>query len=256
VWAGSAMSFVVRRRCFIMGAVEVVRLHDWRVSPAEARDIQSKLAASVSAPEGAIDVNLVAGIDMHSRQARGMARAAVVVLDYPALTPVELAVAEGEVDMPYIPGLLSFRECPLILAACEKIRNTPDLVLVDGQGIAHPRRLGLASHLGLCLDVATIGCAKSILCGTHMPLEDEAGSYAELREHGELVGAAVRTRLGVKPLYVSVGHKIDLSTAIDWVMRCCRGRRLPEPTRVAHLAAGGQLSLGGIEKGTVEKEYA
>ncbi|MCK4222413.1 MAG: endonuclease V, partial [Dehalococcoidia bacterium] len=119
------------------------------------------------------------------------------------------------------------------------------LILVDGQGIAHPRRLGLASHLGLFLEVPTIGCAKSRLCGRHEPPGEETGSHAELVDNGELIGAALRTRRDVKPIYVSIGHKIDLGLALHWVMNCCRGYRLPEPTRLAHLAAGGLASRPG-----------
>jgi deoxyribonuclease V len=142
-----------------------------------------------------------------------------------------------------VPGLLSFREAPLILAAFEKLTATPDLVFVDGQGIAHPRRIGLASHLGLCLGLPTIGCAKSRLCGEHETPGFAAGSYAELRDNGEVIGAAVRTRAGVKPVYVSIGHMIDLPSAIRRVLDCCRGYRLPEPTRLAHMAAGGNLKV-------------
>jgi deoxyribonuclease V len=130
----------------------------------------------------------------------------------------------------------------LILAACEKLHSPPDLVLIDGQGIAHPRRFGLASHMGLFLDLPTIGCAKSLLCGQHRPVGEETGSHAELFDNGELVGAALRTRSGVKPIYVSVGHRISLASALQWVLGCCRGYRLPEPTRLAHLAAGGMLT--------------
>ncbi len=185
-----------------------------------------------------INPHLVAGIDISSLDAQGVARGAVVVLRYPELSMVEVEVVEGKITFPYIPGLLSFRESPLILTACEKLSNTPDLILIDGQGIAHPRRLGLASHVGLFLDLPTIGCAKSILCGQHRPVGEEAGSHAELLDHGELIGAALRTKSGVKPIYVSVGHKIDLASALQWVIKCCRGYRIPEPTRLAHLAAG------------------
>jgi deoxyribonuclease V len=125
----------------------------------------------------------------------------------------------------------------LILAACDELDSEPDLILVDGQGIAHPRRLGLASHLGLLWDKPTIGCAKSRLCGEHQLVPQEAGSYAELVDKGEVVGAVLRTRRGVNPIYVSIGHKLDLQAAIAWVLRCCSGLRIPEPTRLAHLAA-------------------
>jgi len=155
-------------------------------------------------------------------------------------------VAEDKIAFPYIPGLLSFRESPLILAACEKLCNVPDLVLIDGHGIAHPRRFGLASHLGLSLNLPTIGCAKSILCGRHQPVAEEAGSHTELLDNEELIGAALRTKSGVRPVYVSVGHRIDLASALQWVIKCCRGYRLPEPARLAHLAAAGRLPLEGV----------
>jgi deoxyribonuclease V len=170
-----------------------------------------------------------------------MAQAAAIVLSYPELRLVETSLAQGELDFPYIPGLLSFRELPLILAACRKLSVTPDLILVDGQGVAHPRRIGLACHLGLFLDTPTIGCAKSRLCGSHQVPDDKPGSYAEVVDKGEIIGVALRTRPGVKPVYISTGHKIDLENAIYWVLKCCLGYRLPEPTRLAHLAAGGSL---------------
>ena len=129
----------------------------------------------------------------------------------------------------------------MTLAACQQLTITPDLILVDGQGIAHPRRMGLASHLGLFLDTPTIGCAKSLLCGEHEAPGETSGSYTEVVDRGEIIGAAVRTRPGVKPVYVSIGHKIDLNNAIYWVLKLCRGYRLPEPARLAHLAAGGNL---------------
>jgi deoxyribonuclease V len=222
--------------------MKVLKLHEWEVSTARAREIQLSLAKRVAVENGVINPCLVAGIDISSPDAQGVARGAVVVLSYPELNIVEIEIAQDKITMPYIPGLLSFRESPLILAACEKLTSIPDLVLIDGQGIAHPRRLGLASHVGLFLDLPTIGCAKSILCGQHQTLEEEAGSRAELLDKGELIGAALRTKSGVKPIYVSVGHKIDLASALQWAMNCCRGYRLPEPTRLAHLAAGGTLT--------------
>ena len=142
---------------------------------------------------------------------------------------------------PYILGLLSFRESPLILAALERLTLTPGLLLVDGQGVAHPRRFGIACHLGLLADLPAIGCAKSILRGRHGPLGEEEAASAELLHDGEVVGAALRTRTGVTPVYISVGHKLDLASAIKWTLALCRGYRLPEPTRLAHRAAGGGL---------------
>ncbi len=220
----------------------MLKLHEWEVSTARAREIQLNLAKRVVTEDRVINPLLVAGIDISSPDAQGVARGAVVVLSYPELSIVEIEIAQGKITLPYIPGLLSFRESPLILDACEKLSNIPDLVLIDGQGIAHPRRLGLASHVGLCLGLPTIGCAKSILCGQHGPLAEEVGSHAELLDNGELIGAALRTKSRVKPIYVSVGHKIDLASALQWVINCCRGYRLPEPTRLAHLAAGGMLT--------------
>jgi len=221
--------------------VKVARLHDWHVSTTQALEIQRRLAGQVSWSGEIATPRFIAGVDISAGRAHGMARGAVVVLNYPELRVVEVKVAPGELDLPYIPGLLSFRESPLILAACEQLIVTPDLIMVDGQGVAHPRRIGLASHLGLFLDTPTIGCAKSLLCGRHETPGDEPGSYAEIVDQGETIGAALRTKRGVKPVYVSTGHNIDLQTAIHWVLACCRGYRLPEPTRLAHLAAGGNL---------------
>lgn len=170
-------------------------------------------------------------------------RAAIVILNYPELEIIDMATSEGEINFPYVPGLLSFREMPLILEAWEKLTTIPDLILADGQGIAHPRRLGIASHLGLTLDVPSIGCAKSRLIGEHGPLAAEAGSFSFLTDHDEIIGAAVRTRFSVNPVYVSIGHRIDLESSISWVLNCCRGLRLPEPTRLAHIAAGGTGNL-------------
>ena len=221
--------------------MKVESLHSWQVSITQALEIQQGLAAQVSKKSEVTTPRFIAGVDISAGKREGMATGAVVVLQYPELRVVETKVARGKLELPYIPGLLSFRESPLTLAACQELTITPDLILVDGQGIAHPRRLGLASHLGLLLNMPTIGCAKSILCGNHEVLGDAPGSYAEMVDRGEIIGAALRTKLGVKPIYVSIGHKIDLQTAICWVMNCCRGYRLPEPTRLAHLAAGGNL---------------
>ncbi len=155
----------------------------------------------------------------------------------------EVAIAESNIDFPYIPGLLSFREAPLYLKAWKKLKSHPDLLMVDGQGIAHPRRLGIASHLGLLLDTPAIGCAKSRLIGMHDSLPDEAGGYRLLMDKDEVIGAVVRTKHRVQPVYVSIGHRIDLDNAVSYVLECCRGYRLPQPARLAHMAAGGQLGL-------------
>ena len=193
---------------------------------------------------------LIVGVDISVDRFSGTGRGAAVVLSYPDLVIVETQVVTDSIEFPYVPGLLSFREAPLILAALEKLTVTPDLILVDGQGMAHPRRMGLASHLGLFLGVPTIGCAKSRLCGECEEPGREAGSYADLTDKGEVIGAALRTRAGVKPVYVSIGHMIDLPSAMRWVLACCRGYRLPEPTRLAHQAAGGYLRVKeGINSG-------
>jgi deoxyribonuclease V len=211
-------------------------LHPWDLTTAEARDWQVRLASSVDRRAAKAAPALVAGADIAVRP-DGTARAAVVVLTYPAMEFVEKRTIEGVLSFPYVPGLLSYREAPLILAACERVRSSPDLMFIDGQGIAHPRRMGIASHLGLLLDLPTIGCAKSRLCGTHEPPGDEEGHYAELQDGDEVIGVALRTKTGVRPLYVSIGHRIDLHTAMLRVSRSCRGYRVPEPTRLAHLAA-------------------
>jgi deoxyribonuclease V len=221
--------------------MKVKSLHSWQVTTAQAFDIQLRLASEVSRTNELTTPRHIAGVDISVDRVRGVARGAVVVLSYPELKLVETQVVAGKVDFPYVPGLLSFREAPLTLAAFERLETAPDLVLFDGQGIAHPRRLGLAAHLGLFLDTPAIGCAKSRLCGYHDTPGLEPGSYAELTDRGEVIGCALRTKLGTKPVYVSIGHKVDLDSAIGWVMRCCRGYRLPEPTRLAHLAAGGKL---------------
>jgi len=221
--------------------VKISSWHDWQLGVAQAMEIQRRLSTKVLRDGEVIAPSFIAGVDIAVGKANEMAQAAVVVLSYPELRLVAVEVAKGELDFPYIPGLLSFRESPLILAACQRLSVNPDLIMVDGQGIAHPRRMGLASHLGLFLDTATVGCAKSRLCGSHKVPDEEPGSYTEVIDRGETIGVALRTKTGVKPVYVSTGHKISLQNAVYWVLKCCRGYRLPEPTRLAHLAAGGSL---------------
>ena len=222
-------------------AMPVQQVHPWKVTTAEARANQLKLAGLVSRKNRVSRPTLVAGVDISAPRFQGRVRGTVVVLSYPELEVAEIGAVEQTVDFPYIPGLLSFRESPVILAAYEKLRSKPDLILVDGQGIAHPRRFGIASHLGILLDVPTIGCAKSLLCGTFGSLGAEVGSAAEIEHEGEVVGVALRTKANVRPVFVSIGHKVDLPAAVSWVNRCCRGYRLPEPTRLAHQAASGNL---------------
>ena len=190
-------------------------------------------------------VRYVAGLDVSPPDDRGVVRGSVVVLDPATLEPVEINVVEGSPRFPYVPGLLSFRETPILITALEGLRTTPDLLIMDAQGYAHPRRFGLACHIGLLVGIPTIGCAKSLLVGTHGELGEERGACAELVHHNEVIGMAVRTRARVRPVYVSVGHKVDLSTSVKWVLACCPRYRLPQTTRLAHAAAGGTLALDG-----------
>ena len=215
--------------------------HAWDVTPAEAVEVQRRLAPRVVREGEPRDVRFVAGTDISVGSGGVPARAAVVVLRWPELTPVEQSVIEIEVRFPYVPGLLSFREIPALLPAFGRLRTTPDLIVVDGQGIAHPRRLGLAAHLGLVLDLPTVGCAKSRLTGRPAgELGEARGERVALHDRGETVGYVLRTRAGTSPVYVSVGHRISLEAAASWVLALAPRYRLPEPTRLAHQAAAGK----------------
>jgi len=213
-------------------------IHPWDVSPEEAVLIQQQLRARVirtgPMPEpGAI----IVGVDVGFRG--DVARAAAVAVRFPNLTPLSQAVAEVPVTFPYIPGLLAFREAPAILAALDRLGLEPHLLMVDGHGISHPRRMGIATHLGVYLDLPSIGCAKSKLWGRYEMPPDEPGAWTPLRDGEEVIGAVLRTQAGTSPVFVSIGHRISLENAIATVMACVRGHRLPEPTSLAHLAAGG-----------------
>ncbi len=217
--------------------MHIEKLHDWNVSIEKALEIQRHLSQRILQHDTILSPHLIAGVDV-SVNKLNEAVAVAVVLNYPELEVIETAKAKGKVSFPYVPGLLSFREVPLTLEACEKVTSQPDIIMVDGQGIAHPRRIGLASHLGLFLNTPTIGCAKSHLYGKFEQPASQYGSTSKIvGDQGETIGAVLRTKTGVKPLFISVGHKIDLSSAIHWVLQCCRGYRLPEPTRLAHLAS-------------------
>lgn len=211
--------------------------HAWNVSPKDAIELQKQLAQNLLLQDAFLNISSVAGVDVsfNPYDPQKLVHAVVVVLEYPALQVVEKQSVTQRVDFPYVPGLLSFREAPPVLAAIEQLSVKPDLLIVDGQGYAHPRRLGIASHLGLYLDMPTVGCAKSILVGTPAGiLSEEAGACTDLVWKQEIVGRVVRTRTRVQPVYVSVGHKISLESAVDWVLKCTQGYRLPEPTRQAH----------------------
>ncbi|HZT79476.1 MAG TPA: deoxyribonuclease V [Gemmataceae bacterium] len=213
--------------------MHVSDLHSWDLTPAEAVALQRELAGRVdtSAPLGRLEV--VAGADVSCNRFSDVIYAGVVVLKLPGLEVIERQGAVLETHFPYVPGLLTFREGPALLKALARVRSEPDVVVFDGQGIAHPRRLGLASHLGLWLDRPSVGCAKSRLTGTFKELGRKAGSTAFLTDHDQVVGKVVRTRDGVKPVFVSPGHRIDLEGSVEAVLACRKGYRLPEPTRLA-----------------------
>lgn len=209
-------------------------LHDWNLAPKEARILQQTLAARVDTSFQPIAPRTIGAIDVSSEWHGSELTAGVVVCDAKTLAPIDRAWAYGRVSFPYVPGLLSFRELPLVLEAYERLTIKPDLVLCDGQGIAHPRRLGIASHLGLWLDAPTIGCAKTRLIGEYSEPGPNRGDWTPLVDHGETIGAAVRTRSKCKPVYVSIGHKINLQSSIDITMACTARYRLPIPARSVH----------------------
>lgn len=219
--------------------------YPWPGGLEEAAALQRRLAGLVSAVnEAAQPLRYVAGVDISAPDDQGLVRGAIVVLRWPDMTVAEVRIGTARPPVPYIPGYLAFREVPAAEDALERLEITPDVILVDGQGMAHPRRFGVACHLGLTAGVPTIGCAKSRLTGRWEGLAAERGASAPLMDRGEVIGAAVRTRTGVSPVYVSVGHRIDLETAIALTLGCCRKHRLPEPTRLAHLAAAGRYAEG------------
>jgi deoxyribonuclease V len=210
---------------------------DETITPAKALALQKELAKEVRVQPLPLpsDGMLIAGADCSYERRATNGFAAIVVCRWPSLEVVETATAMQPVSFPYIPGLLSFRELPLLHAAWNALSNRPDVVLVDGQGMAHPRRCGLASHAGLLWECPTVGCAKSLLVGNHGPLGTSRGSRADLEDRGEIIGAALRTRAGVSPVYISVGHLCDLESAITLVLLLGRKYRLPHVIRMAHL---------------------
>lgn len=206
--------------------------HPWDVSPTEAVAIQRDLAEHVRIEPLPTEIETVCGVDVSVRDDR--VRTALVVVAVPDLEIVEHATWEGPVAFPYVPGLLSFREMPAILPALERLGAEPDVFMLDAQGLAHPRRFGLACHLGVLLDKPAIGVAKTILVGRHGPLGEAKGSAADLVHRGEVVGRALRTREGVKPVYVSVGHRATLDDATALALSCATRFKLPMPTHYAH----------------------
>lgn len=214
--------------------MKINKLHEWNLSPPQAIELQKQLAYEVVREDAfAAPVKTVAGIDLGVDLKNDVCRAVVVVLSFPELELVESAAAILPIQFPYVPGLLSFRETPVAVAALEKLNVAPDLILCDGQGIAHPRRFGIACHIGLITGVPSIGVAKSLLVGKYGSLGLTRGSTAELIHGNERVGVALRTKDNVQPVYVSAGHKISLETATEYVLQCAPKYRLPETTRLA-----------------------
>jgi deoxyribonuclease V len=219
--------------------MKIRSLHPWTLTPKEAVALQRRLVGRVRTSNRLGPVHFVAGTDIAVSHNSPDGYAGVVVMSYPDLRIVETISVTASLTFPYIPGLLAFRELPLLLKAFARLRCTPDLILVDGQGLAHPRRFGIACHLGLLLDTPTIGCAKSRLFGRHKAPKLRRGHFEKLYDaHNRVIGAAVRTKDHTNPIYVSIGHRISLPTAIRYTLACSRGYRLPEPTRQAHLYVG------------------
>lgn len=219
--------------------MKIKHLHGWDVSSQEAIRIQKKLRSRLDLSKSPSPIERVAGTDVSFSRKSGRIWAGVVVFSYPELCRMEEQWIRDRASFPYIPGLLSFRELPVLLKALERVKTDPQLILCDGQGIAHPRGLGLASHLGLLIDKPTIGCAKSRLVGEFSEVGEKKGSYAPLWYKERVVGAVVRTRLRVRPLFISPGNGISLDDSVKIVLECCGKYRLPEPTRQAHLLVSG-----------------
>lgn len=209
----------------------------WPETAEAAIPIQEQLKSLVVTTDKLESIQYVAGVDVGFLDNYTISQAAVAVLSFPDLQLQEQAIAQRRTTFPYIPGFLSFREVPVILDALEKLTIIPDIIICDGQGIAHPQRFGLACHLGVLINLPTIGAAKSRLIGTHQELPAEKGSWKPLIDRGEVIGAVLRSRTNVKPLYVSPGHRISLETAINLVLQCTPKYRLPETTRWADYLA-------------------
>lgn len=221
--------------------MKIYQQHQWPNTLEEAIAIQEQLRTQViTSDQLNKTIQYVAGVDMGFDADGTISRAAVAVLSFPELQVIETTIAHRPTTFPYIPGFLSFREIPAVLDALEKVKIIPDIILCDGQGIAHPRRLGIASHLGVLVNIPTIGVAKSLFIGQHEELPETRGSWQPLIHQGETIGAVLRTRTKVKPVYVSSGHKISLPTAIDYVLRCTPKYRLPETTRIADKLASAR----------------
>lgn len=209
----------------------------WKLTPAEARELQNELFGRVFIRPLPGDFGILGAADIGYVKASNQLAAVVVTFAWPELEPMEEARAVAPARFPYVPGLLSFREVPALLEACGRLKRRPHVLLCDGQGIAHPRRFGLASHLGVCLDIPTVGCAKKRLCGDFDPFDWLRGRWSPLMLDGDAVGRVLCTRDGVKPVYISPGHMADIPSSAELIQKCLRRFRIPEPLRQAHLAA-------------------
>ena len=223
-------------------------MQDWELSPTDAKILQLTLSRKVIHTDKVGNISTIAGVDAGYRGEGNLSCAAAVLLSYPDLDPIDNAVAFRNTSYPYVPGLLAFRELPALIDAFEKLEGKPDLILCDGHGKAHPRRFGIACHLGVLLDIPTIGAGKSRLTGTHSPVQDQRGASEYLWDGEEIIGAVVRTRTGVNPIYVSIGHRISLNTAVQIVLDCCPRYRIPEPLREAHRLASRNQTSTNINK--------
>ncbi len=210
------------------------KLHEWDLTYKQARELQRRLASRVRFTQVKNEPRIVAGLDCAFSKDERTIFATAVVMGLPDFEIVETATVARKVNFPYIPGLLSFREAPACIEAIEKLKATPDVFIIDGQGFAHPRRFGLASHIGVLVNKPTIGCAKSRLTGSFDEPGRRKGSFSPLKDSDEIIGAVLRTRADVKPVFVSVGHKCTLQDAIRIVLKCTIRYRLPEPSRLAH----------------------
>jgi deoxyribonuclease V len=212
--------------------------HEWNVTPNDAIALQKTLVREIvsNRPIDLAAVRLIAGVDVSVKN--DVSQAAVVVLSFPDFQPIETVRAQRPTPFPYIPGLLSFREGPVLVEAFEKLQHTPDVFIFDGQGIAHPRRIGIAAQMGLWLQKPTVGCGKTLLTGRYQEPDAEQGAMSDLVDRGEVIGKVVRTRANVAPVYISPGHLADIPTSAELVLRCTTKYRLPEPIRMAHNAAG------------------
>lgn len=212
----------------------IKNLHRWNITYKEAIALQEKLREKIKFTENNVEAKIVIGADVAYDKKNNLCVAACVVYDVRKNKILQKIIKKGKVNFPYIPGLLSFREGPILLKAFKGIKFPYDVAILDGQGYAHPRRFGLASHISLWIEKPTVGCAKSRLIGEYQMPSNEVGDWSELKDKDEMIGAVVRTRKNVKPIFVSVGNQINIENAIEIILKCCRGYRLPEPIRIAH----------------------